>query len=174
MPDSEQTRWFASEVHPHEGRLRAYLQGAFPGLRDVDDVVQDAFLRIWRTATFQPIASAKAFLFTAARRLAIDRLRRSRRSPIVVVPDLERLSVTDGLSNAADATQRAEAVAVLVEAVESLPSRCREIFILRRLQGVPQREIAVRLGLSEQTVQVQAARGMRKCGEFVRRRLGDR
>lgn len=174
MPDSEQTRWFVSEVHPHEGRLRSYLQGAFPGLRDVDDVVQESFLRIWRTATLQPIASAKAFLYTAARRLAIDRLRRNKRSPIVAVTDVERLSVPDGRADAAAATQRAEAVALLVEAVEALPSRCREIFILRRLQGVPQREIAARLGLSEQTVQVQAARGMRKCGEFVRRRLGEK
>ena len=170
-PASDSARWFAEEVHPHDSQLKAYLRGSFPAVRDVEDVVQESYLRVWKARAAQPIASAKAFLFTVARRLAIDLVRSQRRSPIVAVTDLSRLFVLDDARDASATAATADEIELLVEAVDSLPARCREIFILRKLQGVPQKDIAVRLGLSEQTVQVQAARGMRRCAEFFRRRL---
>lgn len=51
---------------------------------------------------------------------------------------------------------------------ESLPARCREIFILRKIKGLSQKEIARELGLSEPNVQVQASRGLRRCAESLR------
>lgn len=163
--------WFAQEVHAHEASLRGYLKAAFPAVRDVDDVVQESFLRIWRRRAVEPVKSAKAFLFRVARNIALNTVRRERRSPILSVTDLGELFVLDDKPNAADAAIREQELELLAEAVESLPARCREIFILRRLHGVPQKEIAARLGLSEQTVQVQAARGLRRCEEYLRRRL---
>lgn len=164
-------RWFAEEVHPHDSSLKAYLRGSFPSIRDVDDVVQESYLRIWKARATQPIKSGKAFLFTVARRLALDLLRRERRSPILAVTDLDRLFVLDTTPDASAAAATSEEIDLLVEAVDSLPARCREIFILRRLQGVPQKDIASRLGLSEQTVQVQAARGLRKVEAYMHSRL---
>jgi hypothetical protein len=40
--------WFAEEVQPHDAQLKAYLRGAFPAVRDVEDVVQESYLRVWR------------------------------------------------------------------------------------------------------------------------------
>lgn len=168
--DHARAQWFTQEVHRHELVLRSYLQGAFPAVRDVDDVVQESYLRIWQAAARQRITSAKAFLFTVARRLALNALRRDRAAPFVEVTDLNGLFVPDQ-KQGGDAAALAEEIELLVAAVDSLPPRCREIFVLRRLQGVPQKEIAARLGLSEQTVQVQAARGLQRCSEFMRRRL---
>lgn len=59
---------------------------------------------------------------------------------------------------------------LVAEAVAALPDRCREIVVLRKLQGLPQREVAARLGISERTVEVQVARGVRRCAEHLRRR----
>ena len=167
----DQFRWFEEEVYPHESSLRNYLRGMFPGVRDVDDVVQESFLRTWKAGTSQSIRSARGFLFTVARRLALDLVRSERRSPIVAVADLGHLLVDSGVPDAADATTIAHEVELLAEAIESLPARCREIFVLRKLKGISQREIATLLGLSEQTVQVQSARGMRRCEEFLRWKL---
>lgn len=170
-PENPDARWFATEVHAHEPSLKAYLRGSFPAVRDVDDVVQESFLRVWKARATQPIASAKGLLFTVARRLALDFLRRERRSPILAVTDLDRLFVSDQGPNAAESAARSQEIDLLVEAVDALPARCREIFILRRLQRVSQKDIASRLGLSEQTVQVQAARGLRKIQAYMQRRL---
>lgn len=169
-PESPE-KWFKEEVQPHDASLKAWLRGRFPAVRDVDDVVQESYLRIWKARALHPINSAKAFLFRVARNLALDTLRHERRSPITAVTDLSGLFVIDDKPDAAANAARQQEIALLVEAIDALPARCREIFILRKLQGVSQKDIAARLGLSEQTVQVQAARGLRRVAENLRCRL---
>lgn len=169
-PDTERSRWFVEEVHAHDSSLRAYLRGSFPTVRDVDDVVQESYVRVWKAKTAEPIRSARAFLFRVARHLALDWLRHDRVSPIDAVTDLSALPVVDNRTGVAEAASIAEETALLVTAIDALPPRCREIVILRKLRGLPQKEIAARLGLSEQTVQVQIARGVKKCEEFLLRR----
>lgn len=170
-PVAENDRWFKNEVHPLDAQLKSYLRGAFPSVRDVDDVVQESYLRIWKARTSQPIRSAKAFLFTVARRLALDLIRRECRSPLVQIKNLDELFVLDSRANAADAAVNAQQAELLVDAIDSLPGRCREIFILCQVEGLRQHEVAARLGISENTVAVQVARGLQRCEEFVRRRL---
>lgn len=162
-------QWFAAEVQPHGTQLESYLRGAFPAVRDVDDVVQESYLRVWRACARKSICSARGFLFQIARHVALDQLRRARRAPFESVADLESLPVADGRPDAASAACTAEEIELLADAIERLPARCREIFLLRKLQRMPQRDIARLLGLSERTVQEQVARGMRKCEAFLSR-----
>lgn len=172
MPQTEpeKNQWFAQEVHAHEASLRSYLRTAFPSVRDVDDLVQESYLRLWRARVGQPILFTKAFLFKVARHLALDLVRREGRSPLEAVTDSAAWGVIEDGPNPAEAACSEQALQVLAEAIASLPGRCREIFVLRKLKGMPQKEIAALLGLSEQTVQVQASRGLRRCAKFLRRR----
>jgi RNA polymerase sigma-70 factor (ECF subfamily) len=156
-------------VHPHDSSLKAYLRGSFPHVRDVDDVVQESYVRIWRARMTQPIRSARAFLFQVARHLAIDAVRREQVSPIEPLRDLAALSVIEERPDAAEALVYREKVALMGEALAALPDRCREIFILRKLQHVPQKEIAARLGISERTVESQVTRGMKLCEAWLRK-----
>ena len=152
--------------------MRAYLHKRFPFTRDIDDVVQEAFLRVWKVGTTQPIRHVKALLFKVARHLVIDSARRNLISPIEHVTDLAVLPVISDVGLGPDSVAcTREEVALLVAAIDSLPARCREILILRKLRGVSQKEIATQLGISEQTVQVQVARGVRRC-ENILTRLG--
>jgi RNA polymerase sigma-70 factor (ECF subfamily) len=167
---TDSTRWFSDEVHPHGAQLRSYLRGSFPAIRDVDDVVQESYIRIWKARAAQPIHSAKAFLFKVARNVALNLLEHERVSPIDVVADLAALPVIEDRQGAAEAACTREEILLLADGIDALPARCREIFILRRLKGVPQKEIAVHLGISEQTVQVQVQRGVKHCEAFLRRR----
>ena len=169
-PNSDDLRWFTEEVQPHEKILRGYLHSSFPALRDVDDVVQESLLRIWRARLRTPINSAKAFLFQVARHLAIDELRTARRQPTESLRDFSLQSVLCHDSDAAEALSRAEKVEVVAGVLIHLPARCREIFILRKLQQVSQREIAARLGISERTVESQITRGMKLCEAHLRRK----
>ena len=56
------------------------------------------------------------------------------------------------------------------EALKALPERCRTIVILRSFHGYSYREIAAQLGVAEETVRVQMARGIKKCAQFLRER----
>jgi RNA polymerase sigma-70 factor (ECF subfamily) len=166
----EQTRWFTEEVQPHEGSLRSYLQGAFPKVGDVDDVVQESYLRTFRAKAAQPIRCARAFLFTVARRLALDILRHERASPIESVERLETLPVVDERIDVADDVGRRERISLLGDAIADLPTRCRETFILHKIKGLSRKETAARLGLAERTVEIQTAKAVRRCAAYLRRR----
>jgi len=165
---SEHARWFAEEVQPHEPALRAYLHSRFPDVHDVDDLVQESYARMLQVRRKGRIESVKAYLFTTARNAALSILRRPRIFSPQSVTDFGALSVVEEGQDVVEQVSVRQEVAVLLDAIDALPARCREIFILRKLQGVSQKEIATRLGLSEQTVQVQIARGARKCAEFLR------
>jgi RNA polymerase sigma factor (sigma-70 family) len=164
--------WFKAEVHPHDGQLKAYLRGQFPAVRDVDDVVQESYLRIWKARAATPIASAKAFLFTVARRIALDTIRKIRRSPIDSLSDLEGVGVMDeGRVDPAVAAARLEAkMQLMAQAIAALPGRQREIVILRKFDRLSQRETAERLQLAERTVENHLHRAIKACEAYVRAR----
>lgn len=173
-PTSDRLRWFVEHLQPHEASLRAYLHGSFPAVRDVDDVVQESFLRVWRARAAQPIVSARGFLFRVARHLAIDRLREDRRSPIEAVGDLADLPVSEDQPTVSDAVSRNEKIQLLVAAIDRLPAKCREVVVLRKLHLLPQREVAERLGISEKGVEIQLSRGLARCRDYLRARGVDR
>jgi RNA polymerase sigma factor (sigma-70 family) len=168
-PTVEQARWFAAEVQPHGSSVKAYLRGAFPSIKDVDDLVQESYLRMWKAHHVHPIACARAFLFRVARNLAVNLLHHQNASPITAVQDLSDLPVVDHRPDALSAACSREELLLLARAIESLPPRCREIVILRRIKKLSQREIAARLGISEATVEVQVVRGVRRCGDYLRK-----
>lgn len=155
----EISRWFAAEVQPHEAALRTWLRGQFPQLADVDDIVQEAFARVLR-----------ALLFTAARHVAIDQLRRNK---IVTFEPLTESPASpvfydDGPGVAESAAHRQE-LEILTHAIQSLPDRCRQVLTLRKIYGMAQKEIAAELGISEHTVEVHVANGMRRCADYLAR-----
>src|SRR5690606_15795107 len=115
-----------------------------------------------------PLACVRSFLYRVARNLAIDAIRREARSPLDHVSDLADLDVLDGRPNAADAACSSDEVQYLLEAIESLPPRCREVVVLHKLCGLAPADIARELGISEATVHVQGAKGVRRCMEFFR------
>jgi RNA polymerase sigma-70 factor (ECF subfamily) len=169
-PHPDQARWFTEEVLPHDPKLKAYLRGAFPAVRDVEDVVQESYLRLWRFRAAQPVRSAKAFLFQVARNLALDWHRRERASPFVPMGSCGDSSVfIDERPDAAELLTREEKGQLLGRALAELPERCREIVFLHKIKGLPQREVAARLGVTEKTVANQIATGVARCEAYFRR-----
>lgn len=167
---ADQSRWFTQEVHPHDSSLRAYLRGSFPKVRDVDDVVQESYLRVWRSRRTCEIGCGRAFLFRVARNLALNLLRHQRIVPIETVADPAMLDTPDERPGPVEHACSEEGMRQLAAAIDSLPSRCKEIVIMRRIHLLPQKEIAQRLGISEQTVEQQVARGVKRCGEYLVRK----
>ena len=161
--------WFRSEVQPHGERLESYLRSAFPAVRDIEDVVQESFLRLWKARATQPVRSARGLLFTVARRVALDLLRRGRISPIDAVEDMEQLQVPDDRPGVVETVGISEKVRLVAEAPAILPPRCREVVVLRKIKGFSQREVAARLGIAEKTVDEQLARGIRRLEGHLRR-----
>lgn len=166
---ADRQQWFRDEVQAHERSLKAYLRGSFPAVRDVDDVVQESYVRIWRRAG-KPLDSVKGFLFRVARNLALDLVRRDRVSPVVAVEDVAAIPAADLGESAVDRLSREEKLVLLGEALATLPGRLREIVFLHKVQGLSQREVAGKLGLSEKTVANQVLRGVGRVERYLRSR----
>lgn len=167
--DVQTARWFAEQVQPHEPMLRAWLLSRFGSERDIDDIVQEAYVRLLRARERGPIATPKAFLFTTARNLALDRVRHRRvagEDPLVENAAQAVLEEGEGIPETLARNQELE---ILTQAIQSLPARCRQIFTLRKVYGLSQGEIADRMGISECTVSAQLSVGVQKCTAYMQR-----
>lgn len=120
---------------------------------DVEDVVQDCFVRLLE-ASVEP-RNVRAWLYAAVRNRCIDLLRQSSHS-------VEPLAV--GLETATDEEQQERSLreARLWEAIDALPARCREVFLLSKRDGLTYAQIAQRLGLSEKTVEHQVSKALKR------------
>ena len=80
-------QWFAAEVQPHERKLRGWLRGRFPSLRDLDDLVQEAYARLFRARAAGKVVNPKTYLFATARNAALDFFRRRQVALTVEIPE---------------------------------------------------------------------------------------
>lgn len=153
--------WVGSNIVPHEGDLRARLRRMAVPDQEINDVVQDAYLKISRLDSVTHIRNGRSYFFATARSVLLDRIRRERIVRIDSMTEIQALAIADedpGPERHAGARMELERIRNLVAA---LPDPCREIFQMRRIDGIPQREIAERLGVPEHTVEAQAIRGLK-------------
>jgi RNA polymerase sigma factor (sigma-70 family) len=165
-------RWFADDVQPHEATVRGYLRKHFPAI-DVDDVLQESYLKLIKAKARGRIASTKAYLFAIVRNTAFTIGRRKRiysDTPLNELPGLRVLHEGPDAADAANAFLRME---LMRQAIGQLPPRCRRVLMLAALRGMSNAEIAVELGLAEQTVRVHLSVGIQKCAGYLRE-LGER
>jgi RNA polymerase sigma-70 factor (ECF subfamily) len=171
MSPVDELQWFNAEVIPCEPALRAYLHNRFPALNDHEDIVQEAYVRLLRAKREGKLTCTKAFLFTVTRNLAIDMFRRHKRTAThEPMSELAELPVLEGPSDVAASIERQQRIEVLIDAVVSLPERCREVMMLRHMDGIAYKEIAALLGISPNTVKVHLVKGVSQCTAFMRKR----
>ena len=173
LPENSE-RWFNDEILPHEPMLRAWLAQGFGPRLAVDDVVQEAFLRVLRARAAGELQGPKAFLFAVARNLAVDQLRRHAVSRTDSLGEADLSNVLDDHASIPETVAREQERALLTKAIQSLPDRCRQVMTLRMVYGLTQRVIGEKLAISDRTVAAQLAIGTKKCTDFMLRRLADR
>lgn len=154
--------WIAQEVLPHEPALRRWLRGTFPQ-HQADDVIQESYCRLAELDGFAHITDPRGYLFQTARNVVLADIRRARVVRIEAAGSLADIApalIADELD-----PERIVAGRGLLGHVEALigalPDRARAILRLRKLDGLSQREIAERMGVTETIVENDLARGLR-------------
>ena len=170
MSSADQARWFSEHVQPHEPALRAYLSKRFPTLPDHDDLVQETYVRVLRVDDPARLVHPKAFLFTTARNAAIDLFRRRGVQPLKNLDDVIALPALDEAPSVVDSLEHRQRGEALTEALRALPGRCREVMLLRYLDGCSGKEISKRLDISLGTVKCHLLKGVRDCARFLEAR----
>jgi len=144
--------WFLREVLPLEAALTRYLRHNWQDRAMVADLLQEIYVRVYEAAQKKLPDSTKSFVFATAHNLLIDRVRREKVIPIEAVDNLEALGIAaetpgpEAQTSARDELRRVQA------ALDQLPPRARQVFVLFHVDGLAPRQIATRMGISEKTV----------------------
>ncbi|MBS0421959.1 MAG: RNA polymerase sigma factor [Proteobacteria bacterium] len=176
MEDPAIRAWFA-QVLVHEPHLRSYLRRVVGDRVDISDVVQETYARLIALSPSQrgAVRTVRAFLFTTARHVALDHLRRL---PVVSLDALTEVAstrvVTEGeVEPPPDQNlNTCQELELLARVIASLPDKCREVLTLRKIHGLSQKEIAARLGIAEHTVEKHVSYGVRLCAARMLETMG--
>ncbi|MSU25478.1 MAG: sigma-70 family RNA polymerase sigma factor [Opitutus sp.] len=163
MPPTDQALWFSEQVQPHEPALRAYLSKRFPALPDHDDLVQETYVRTLRAHEGGRVPCVRAFLFTTARNAAIDLFRRRSGRTHEEISEFRALPLLEEAPDLTETAELEQRLEILLEAILALPERCRQVMMLRHVDGLAYKEIAARLGISPETVKVHMIKGVKDC-----------
>ncbi len=169
MVQFDRQRWFAQQILVHERQLRTYLRRYLKGRSDVSDGIQETYARLLSLSdgALVGIRHPHAFLFAAARNIALEWMRRERMIFRDLMAETGAARVLDEGPSAYEQLSARQELNLLARAIASLPERCREVLTLRKLYGLSQKEIASRLGISENTVEKHAANGVRLCADYL-------
>jgi RNA polymerase sigma-70 factor (ECF subfamily) len=158
-------KWLNDLVVETRNGLSRYLSRLCASRDDVQDVMQEAYLQVFcalRKSGPEGHTPA-ALLYTAARNIAFSRYRHAKvvaaAAPSVSAGECLRREQA-GIEQQVD---RGQQMRRLLQAVNSLPPKCRDVFVLRMIDGLSQREIAERLAISVSTVEKHLARGLQQC-----------
>jgi len=146
-----------------EGRLRRYFLRRLRNAADAADATQETFLRLLTVPQHTVIENPQAYLFQIARSVASRTTARSAAELSLFAPEeagLDRPLDEPGQEQIVNARQ---CLLLLAKAIERLPNRCQEVFILSRLHGMANGEIAARLGISRNMVEKHIIKALIHC-----------
>ena len=158
--------------------IRASLARAVMAIvppREIEDIVQETYVRVCQIEKKERITEPRSFLFRTARNLALDYVKKAETRLAGGVDDID--SFTPGTVDAlADDTlgkvTSNEEFALFCESVRMLPVKCRRAFVLKKVYGYTQREIAREMMISEKTVEKHISEGIKRCTYFMLKQRG--
>jgi RNA polymerase sigma factor (sigma-70 family) len=139
--------------------LRRYLARMLGSSAEAEDIAHDAYLRVRPSVENATAQNPDALLYTTARRLALNQLKRRRIAPISpgAAPD-DPASPAPGVVQQVIARQELDR---LEAAIARLPEGCRTVLLLRKVEQLSHQEISARLGIAISTIEKQHARALR-------------
>lgn len=153
--------WFMAEILPLEPMLMRFLQRKCRYPVEVADLRQDIYIRVYEAARIRRPDKPKAFLFTVARNLIIDYMRRQKILILDQITDFDSLNVPDNGSTPESEVSARDELRQLQGALDKVPARQREVIVLRKVRGLSQRDVAKHMGITEDTVERHLSKGIR-------------
>jgi RNA polymerase sigma factor (sigma-70 family) len=140
--------------------LRRYLTRFLGDPNEAQDIAHDAYLRVYPKAGKAPPDNPQAFLYTTARNLAINRLKRRKIAPFNS-QEFHADTAPSPLPGVVQQVMARQEFGQLEAAIAELPPGCRAVLLLRKVELLSHQEIAEQLGIAISTVEKQHARALR-------------
>lgn len=166
----------STEADEPEGLLGVFLRfrrrlaravGRIVQPHDIEDIVQEAFVRCYEASKTTQVRHPRSFLLTTAKNLAINHVVRAENKLTERVGSFDESAVPLYTPALEPAFESQEQFLLLCRAVNQLPLQCRRAFILKKVYGLSRKEIADYMGITESTVQKHVAKGLLMCHEYL-------
>ncbi|GJE59599.1 RNA polymerase sigma factor [Methylobacterium trifolii] len=158
-------------LHRSEGaKLQRFLMHRLGNSSDAADAHQETYLRMLAALSRTRVEQPSAFLFQIARNVA-SRMRNRQRFEdrlFQAVGDAELAAFVDGYALPERQVIARQDLQRLAAAIDALPPRCREAFLLARIDGLPNGEVAARLGISRNMVEKHLIKALLHCHRHCR------
>ena len=153
----------------HQQALKNFLRRYYKRAEDIDDAAQETFLRAFAAEARKDIEAPKEYLFQIAKHFALSDITKKANATTDYLEDFDASPVLHDEAQIAADEQMAsrEKLAMLVRAVAELPPQCRQVFILRKFDGLKVKDIAKRMNLSVSSVEKHIASGAVKCADYL-------
>lgn len=169
--DSEAQRSrVTEEFMKNLGGLRSYLSGFFHSTHDIEDILQDTYIRAVEAEKINQIQTPKAFLYKICKNLAINHHNKAAQKLTSYIEDFEELHVLDSTASLEDSIEQENRFVQFCNAVKLLPTQCRSVFVLKKVYGLSSKEIAQRMDISVSTIDKHLAKGMVSCRNNLERK----
>ncbi len=162
--------WFADHVFLYHQQTRRYAANLVRQPEEAEELVQEAYARLFALDDWASIANPHAFTIRIIRNLAIERFRRAE------VVRLDQSAILNTLE-IADQNPTPDVVAMdrselnhVVKVMQEMPPRMREAMYLRRIEGLPPAEVAERMNISVSTVETHLIKALRLLTHTLNRR----
>ncbi|MBL4681296.1 MAG: RNA polymerase sigma factor [Pseudomonadales bacterium] len=135
---------------------------------DIEDIVQETYVRACQFGAKNEVREPRALMVKIARNLALDRIKLAS-TRLKSSEDFETVleHLHQDIDEPFNEVASGEEFAQFCEAVRELPKQCRRGFVLKKVYGYSQTEIARELNISESTVEKHIAKGMKLCVQFM-------
>lgn len=147
--------------------LKKFLSRFLRVRQDIDDVAQEAYLRAYVAEQRESIEQPAYFLFRVAKNLALTRLTRKSRLITDYIEEAGDRMVVETAAGSDEELEAQESLGLYCEAIASLPEKCRQAFLLRKVHGLSHKEIGERMSLSISSVEKYLRQGIRACEVYV-------
>ena len=150
-----------------QGALKRYASRYFRKPQEIEDIVQEAFVRVLEAQNKRKIQVDDAYMYRTTRNLALNTLQKSENRLTDTVGDLLSETVLLESISLEDEFESRERFLLFCSAVRQLPKKCQRVFILRKVYGLSLKEIAERMEISVNTVEVHMTKAIVRCTDYM-------
>ena len=152
----------------NESALKRFLERYLYNVHDVEDILQETFLQTWMIEKKQKIQLPKSYLFSVARNMALKELRKKSRHLNAYLVEINSNSLLSNEPIMDGGFEFNERLCLFEKALCTLSPQCKKVFVLRKVFGFSQKEIARRMDISESTVEKHISNGLQRCNVYMR------
>jgi len=154
-------------IRRHHGALIKFLRRRLSIAEDAEDVAQEAYIRLMRYEGSSEINSPSAMLFRIAVNVANDHGRAAVARQNKRHTTIDDVELTSELPSAEREVLASQTLDLLLETIEQLPPKCKQVFLLSRASDMTYPEIAAHCGISVKMVEKHVSRAIAACLEKV-------